>query len=180
MKNRFMVLILATCLPMVAFAAETLQRPVTNNFVKGWENHTKQLDMVEYVPKGETVEDWSQMITLQKMHSSSIKGEMLFASMAQGFQEACGSVKPIELGKDDNDNGYSSIMWTLICPLNPQTKKPETVFVKAIEGKEGLHIIQWAYRSIPSKNDAMQVVSYLNKVYVCDNSKAHPCKKTAK
>ncbi len=43
------------------------------NFEIGYENNTDEIAMTEFVPVGETVQDWSQMITIQALIGYRLK-----------------------------------------------------------------------------------------------------------
>ena len=46
---------------------EMLMGRPNKNFEIGYENNTDEIAMTEFVPVGETVQDWSQMITIQAL-----------------------------------------------------------------------------------------------------------------
>jgi hypothetical protein len=67
-------------------------------------------------------------------------------------------------------------MLDLKCPNNPETSKPETVIFRVIQGKDALYSVQYAWRSVPEKEQFISAIKYLGQVLVCDTTSSdHPC-----
>jgi len=110
-------------------------------------------DIAEYIPKGETVDDWSRMITVQVFHN-------LKAFDPNRFGEAL---------KSGRENGYAFSLWLYTCPLNPKTGKPETLFDEVISGADSLYSVQYALRSALKPDLMPPITAYLSGVRVCDS-----------
>lgn len=172
----------ALLLPVAAQAAEVLQQKTPQNFVKVFEQQDKQTgntikeSIQEFVPKGESVQNWSRMITLQKFNTP-IPPEKFAATMIAGWQRTCAKNEVSKL-ISETQNGYPTAQWTMLCGNNPETGKPEFASIKIILGKQNIYVAQHAYRAIPTKQQIDAAAAYLNSVKLCDTSdKAHSCKK---
>lgn len=137
--------------------------------------------MMEFVPKGQTVEDWQEMITLNIIPGKRANLAQVRQFISSGWQKACpgGGVTNIREGRE---NGYPFALWQMTCQNNPQTGKPEFTWVKMMEGGNGLYSVQYAFRHVPDKQEVTRAVTYLrDNLGLCDTrpgeSKKHPCRK---
>jgi hypothetical protein len=155
---------------------ENLLTSLPRGFVVGDTQSNGREDMAEYVPTGESVNDWSRMVTVQIFHGLANADTEAFAGKLEtGWKSACpgGNAKKIKTGAE---NGYPFSLWVFNCALNPETNKPETMFLKAIGGGDALYSAQYAFRSLPSKDKATAALGYLVEVSACDTRrKDRPC-----
>jgi hypothetical protein len=179
----------ALCLTLIFFAAvstpwpasaalqdENLLAPLPAGFKVGFRTTKALMDMSEFVPTDETVDDWSSMITVQIFHNMHMYNPETFATnMSEKWKSACtgGSAQKI---RNDIENGYPISLWMFLCPLNPQTKKPENMWLKVISGQDSLYAVQYAYRKELAKELITPAMQYLRQPIVCDTRTAdHPC-----
>jgi len=131
------------------------------------QRNDKQL-ISEMVPAGETVENWTEMVTVQIF--LGLKGSLQEAQdhIADGWLKACpkGLRVPIV---ETTENGYPVSLWQLSCPDNPQTGKPEWAWFKALRGNDSLYLVQKAFRFEPSKEQITTWIRFLKTVAVCDS-----------
>lgn len=134
----------------------------------GWQGKKPDLQMTEMVPDGETVENWTEMVTVQIFFGMKAAPEQFRDRLAGGWMQACkdGGVHPVDGAKE---NGYATLTWVLSCPLNPATKKPEITWVKAVQGNDSFYVVQKAFRFMPSQEQATRWLKYLTDVKVCDS-----------
>ena len=175
--------LIAMALPGVAQAqleAENLLIAVPDGFIVGdavQGGAAGTISATEFVPKGQTVQEWSEMVTVQVLHGATIGANALGEQVKTGWEGACPKSTVKRLGAN-KANGYSFVMWSYICPLNPQTKKPETMWLKAIRGGDALYVVQYAFRAAPTVATTEAALAYLDRVAVCDTRKPeHPCPK---
>jgi hypothetical protein len=132
--------------------------------------------LTEMVPVTESVQNWTQMVTMQThLGMKNVTPEQFQGNMATLWAASCkdSSMQAIAKGME---NGYPFSVWGYSCPLNPATGKPETMFLKVIQGNDSLYGVQVAFRSIPKSNKA--AMEYLKTALVCDTRKPeHPCPK---
>jgi len=140
-------------------------------------NHQKsdQGEIAEFIPKGESAEAWSEMITVQLLPAHNSNDEF-YATFESLVRQACtgGSTKVVATTEE---NGYPAKVFSLSCPANPKTGMGETTFIKTIEGKDKFYVVQKAWRTEKYKPGQMPLTSddvakwtdYLQSVRVCDN-----------
>jgi hypothetical protein len=149
---------------------ENLLTPLPQGFKLGWQNPVGQ--MQEFVRPPDTVEDWSRMITVQIYRALKNTNPDSFADrLATSWTSSCadGSAQRV---KEGNENGYPIVVWLYVCPLNPATHKPETMWLKAISGADNLYVTQYAAREEPTKETITPAMEFLRKVVVCDTRRA--------
>ena len=155
---------------------ENLLAGVPEGFEVGYQASQNGMVIAEFVPKGETVEAWSRMITVQVFRGlPNADGDQLASNMQQGWETACAGS---DVGRDDAGtvNGYEWVAWHFSCPLNPETSLPETMWLRAISGADALYVVQYAYRALPSAECETPATEYLATISVCDTRRPdRPC-----
>jgi len=155
---------------------ENLLAGVPEGFEVGYQASQNGMVIAEFVPKGETVEAWSRMITVQVFRGlPNADGDQLASNMQQGWETACAGS---DVGRADAGtvNGYEWVAWHFSCPLNPETSLPETMWLRAISGADALYVVQYAYRALPSAERETPATEYLATISVCDTRRPdRPC-----
>ena len=112
--------------------------------------------ILESVPNGETVKNWSQMFTLtgykNLASNPKLKPINLVQGTANGFNKACPSsfsAKSLWKGKV---SGFDAFAAVLGCGISPTTdgKTSEMALIIAIKGAKDFYTIQFAERNKPS------------------------------
>ena len=165
------------CAPSQAqFVGENLLVTVPAGFKLGYEGSRPGLNLQEWVPENETVENWSEMVTTQVFQQrTDIDPARMLQGIGKQWREACsGSTStPITNGQV---NGYPASMVLMRCPRLPATGKPETTMFRAIKGNDSFYMVQSAVRSVPDEAQLERMKQYLDKVSVCDSRlPARPC-----
>jgi hypothetical protein len=145
------------------------------DFKVGFQSSHDNRLMTEFVPSAETVENWTQMLTVQIYRGATVDAATFLQGVGKRYMEACSgtTAKGIYTGQV---NGYVVSMLVLKCPMNPGTGKPETTAFRLIKGKDALYSVQRAWRAVPSDQDLDDVTHALGKVTVCDTrAPEHPC-----
>jgi hypothetical protein len=147
-----MLVILAT------LAMEALARPPVPGFVAGYEIAQGGTYMLEQIPAGETVKDWTRMITTQRFAGVAQKtdAEGFLQLMINGLEKGCPGAKIVY-----RRSVQSGAQIRIDCPVNPATGRPETFFAKAIAGSADMHVAQVAFRRVPSSTDVTWAEKYL-------------------
>ena len=142
-------------------AAEALSAPALPGFVVGFNKAAGGSSIVEQVPQGETVHDWTRMVTTQRFAGLAARtgGDGFLSLMLGGLQRGCPAARvtyrrPVG----------SAAQMRVDCPLNPATGKPETFFAKAMPGKPDMHVAQVAFRRVPTPADVKWAEAHLAKV----------------
>jgi hypothetical protein len=104
--------------------AENLLSP-PKDFKIGFQSNRDNRLMTEWVPAAETVEDWTQMLTVQIYRGATVEAASFLEGVGKRYMDACPrtTAKGIYTGQV---NGYDASMLLLKCPKNPGTGKPET------------------------------------------------------
>ncbi|CUW39922.1 conserved protein of unknown function [Magnetospirillum sp. XM-1] len=130
---------------------------VPGNFVPAAENSTAEQYIQELVLSGQTVESWTQMITL-----TGIKGlaanpnatpEALALRIGGGFQQACpASFQGTSFG-EIKLSGHDAFALVVSCGTANVAGKPhsESALVIVIKGQADYYTLQWAERGAASK-----------------------------
>ncbi len=162
--------------PMSSLRDENVLTPLPTGFGVGAEGDNGPLHTAELIPVGETVQDWTRMITQQTFHGHRSEDPSKWPiSLSAAWKRACPGGAAEEVSKGAQ-NGYPSSLWRYVCPLNPATKKPETMWMKTISGGDALYTVQYAYRRALGGDMETQATGYLTTVSVCDTrTTAHPC-----
>jgi hypothetical protein len=156
---------------------ENLLTPLEDGFKVASQGRNGQIGGSEMVPQDETVQVWTRMVTSQTFFGRShADPDGIPGGMAKSWPQACpgGSGQRIEKG---TENGYATSLWAFRCPLNPQTGKPENMWMKVISGADALYDVQYAYRRAYADDMAAQATAFLKRVKVCDTRDPanHPC-----
>jgi hypothetical protein len=158
------------------FQGENLLVSPPPGFKVGFQDSRGGVSIQEWVPQGETVQNWSEMVTVQLFRNRpDLEPRAMLDTIQRGWLKACaGSTPaPIVAGKA---NGYETGSMVLRCPLNGETGKPETTAFRAIRGRDSFYMVQRAVRSVPDASRLERMESSLAGVSVCDTRSAQsPC-----
>lgn len=165
-------------------SGERLSMPL---FPNGWKEVSTtrgNIEIIDYVPKTETIAKWRNRITLEVYHELNTLPLDALQRRAQGQNRgACdGSIEgPLQSGLN---NGFPSAFWVLGCKRNRDSGMGETRYTKAIQGAERVYILTRAWRTpafgddgpdIP-KRELEDAVAFLTASIACsDGSAEHPC-----
>lgn len=174
------VLLLPTHAARAELGGETLLVAMPPGYKIGYRVERGNMVMSEMVPTGETVENWTEMVTVQVFHGLKAQPEKFRDTLQQRWVAACPGGNGTTV-TSANENGYPVLVWRLDCPENPQTGKPEITWFKAIAGKDSFYLVQKAFKFTPSQQQTERWTAYLNSVAVCDaRITARACPQTTK
>lgn len=168
---------IALALLLAASPGEGVNQMKAAGFVTGFEQEKGPGYIREAVPRGESVHDWSRMITTQRFRGVVTQGTdaRVFAGNFSGlWRGSCpgGRVSPPTPLRIANTRG--AIELRADCPRNPQTGKPETMFMRAITGGGDLHVVQVAFRRVATAQDAAFARAHLSSVSLCNSGPRTP------
>jgi hypothetical protein len=173
-------LILVSCVAAIAsgqslIEAENLLFSPPKDFKIGFESTHDNRLLTEWVPAGQTVEDWAEMLTVQIYRGATVDAQTFLQGVGTRYMNAC----PGTTGKGPftgQVNGYVVTMLVLKCPKNPGTGKSETTVFRVIKGTDALYSVQHAWRAVPSDQALEDTMHTFAKVIVCDTrGQSHPC-----
>lgn len=169
------LLSLTTCFTLHAAPASTglEDENLLQNLPDGFKIVTQErkgnFSLMEMVPKAESVDDWTQMVTTQIFYGA---GDLSFdnykADMEQRWKAACDTSDSTPV-TDGHENGYAFRIWLETCHFNDTKRKPEITWFKIIQGNDSAYVVQVAFHFEPSKEQVVQWMRYLKKAVVCDS-----------
>jgi hypothetical protein len=165
--------------PLVAWAQpagrEELVGPALPGFVVGHDVGNERGSIREEIPRGETVEAWSRMVTSQRFAGlARIKPPMLYVrdSLA-GLPRACpgARVSPIAAVRI---SGRSAARVQVDCPRGAGGR-PESFMLLAVAGPSGdMHVKQVAWRGGTTPQTLAWGRSFLAGVMLCTAASREP------
>ena len=140
------------CAAGAAFAqgleAENLLVGMPEGFEVGYEASQDGEEIHEFIPAGESVEDWSPMATIQIFHGlADVPGDRLRDRHGRPAGRRPARASTVTKLTEGDVNGFPFVLWSFLCPLNPQTGKPETMYFKGITGSDAFYSVQYAFRA---------------------------------
>lgn len=179
MIGRCVALGLAACPAAAAQAqpqAEWLVQAPLPELVVGFEREEGGSLIVERIPPGETVQAWSRMATTQRFAgavargiSLSIWADHFYAGLAGGCPGyRAGRPRYFEAG------GRPAVEFRVDCPRIHATGRPETFLLRALAGTSDLHVVQIAFRHVPTDDEVEWAQAHLASALLCDSSSDDP------
>jgi len=159
------------------YNAETLLFAPGEAYTVGYRSSHDNSSLTEFVPTGQTVQDWTEMYTVRVFNHAPEDAPAFLQSVGKKFTDACPGTTVGKGGVITGTvNGYAVSMLLLSCPRNPATGKPETTAFRVIKGRDSLYSVQHAWRTQVSGQQLAEAIKTLAKVTVCDDRSAdHPC-----
>jgi hypothetical protein len=161
------ILALLAAVPAQALEAENLLVTLPPGYKVGYTKHTQRGVITEMVPVGETVENWTELVTVQIFFGLQDSPASFRLRMEKLWAQACSGAKSAPVG-DGLTNGYTTMAWRMTCPRNAQTGKPEMTWFKVIAGRDSFYVVQKAFKFEPAPDKAATWAKYLDSVSVCD------------
>lgn len=156
---------------------ENIIQALPQGYQVGFNTIQGKVQLTQLVPAGQTVDNWNELVATQIFLGGAPQKSLgdFYRATADAWGQACPGAQQ-ELVKTGPEKGYEVAFWIQICPQNPQTKKPEFTWFKALAGKDNFYLVQksWAYE--PNQNEVAKWSGYLRDIYLCDNRNSEtPC-----
>jgi hypothetical protein len=99
---------------------ETLLAGLPDGYKRDFEQKTNESLISEMVPVGQSVSNWTEMVTVQVFYTLKTTPQQFKAQMDKERAAACpgSETQPVTQG---DENGYPSMVWLQNCPLNKAT-----------------------------------------------------------
>lgn len=135
------------------FGSSTLSVPIPDNWVKGFEDKNNLGSLLEFVPKGQTVQKWENMITIQNFTRLGRFGpEVFLKNLLTTSRDTCEDYRgDLYTPEKPKQQKYPTAMAMQFCTKYSKTGKGEITLFKAIQTPNGLMVIQRAWRGEPFK-----------------------------
>lgn len=148
---------------------ENLLTTIPSGFKVDFSDKQNNFVITEMVQEGESVNDWSRMITVEIfLGQKNTTPQQYEETLTEQWFNACENSATYPVA-DGAENGYNFVLWQLYCPLNAATQKVEYTFLKAIQGNDSFYLVQVAFRHEPSDDEITQWMGYLKEIQVCDS-----------
>jgi len=137
------------------------------DFETGYQASQGGQTIVELVPKGQTVQNWERMVTLQTFAGDTRSVIDFRRAVSDGWRSACPGGNTINLS-EGQENGYPFALLQMSCEHNPQSGRPEYTWIKAMRGERALYVAQYAFRHLPSRAELTDAARRLRGMSLCD------------
>ena len=139
----------------------------------------KQTDVVtfEFVPLGQSVDRWTELVTIQKMVGlTDVAPDQFLKNVAKQNEVVCDGYGIRRLAFQDK-NGYQTHGMIQSCGLNKESKKGELTIIRVVRGADNFYLISRAWRldqydasgALPlPKKIIDDTIKYLATATVCD------------
>jgi hypothetical protein len=156
--------------PAVAeFVDENLITTMPPGYQVGFRDKNNDSQITEWVPTGETVENWTEMVTVLVFYNVKPQPDVYQHNLEKQWMESCPGAGNAQTIASVVENGYPSLVFLLNCPQNPKTGKPEITWFKAVQGNDSFYVVQKAFKFAPSKEQIARWVGFLKAVRVWDS-----------
>jgi hypothetical protein len=122
--------------------------------------------ILEMIPESESLDQWTEMLTVQIMRNTN--GHTL-SSFYSGMKELwaamcpCGSTEIVERGSEQL---HPTLFWAHACPLNKNTGQPENTWFKLAIRGGNLIVVQKAFKFEPSSEAVALWLAFLRELRV--------------
>jgi len=148
---------------------ENLLTTIPSGFKVDFSDKQNNFVITEMVQEGESVNDWSTMITVEIfLGEKNTTPQQYEETLTERWFNACENSETYPVA-DGAENGYNFVLWQLYCPLNTATQKEEYTFLKAVQGNDSFYLVQVAFRHEPSDDEITRWMGYLKEIQVCDS-----------
>jgi hypothetical protein len=166
-----MMWIFAAAMALVLQAGEWVELPPVEGFVVGYQQTAGPQSIEERVPRGESVQDWSRMITTLKL---GIDDQARLLDMLEGSWKGSCAGATVSPRRAAGKAGPQSLRGRMDCPRNTETGKPETFLYRTFAGRGVTHMVQIAFRHVPDAAEVTWAEGVLDAVELCSAASAHP------
>jgi len=158
----------------VAQSPQALVVPTPPEFALAW-SHDKpdgSLQMREFVPKGQTVETWQQMITVQHFPKlAQVEPQAMLGRWTQSVLAACPKAQ-ISREPQAPVNGLPA-MRVYVHVTECGARTPESILAVVIKGADAMHMVQHAWRPMPPTREQLQAArASFDRVRLCPDGDA--------
>ncbi|NKX43413.1 hypothetical protein [Roseicyclus persicicus] len=159
-----------------AAAQESLRIAVPEGFGLAYRVEAEAGAVREFVPAGQTVDDWREMLTVQRFAAAAggDPGAFVEGVLAE-LQAVCATplATPVEPGQAPP---YADALAVLGCEVSPRTGGTEIFAIRAIAGREAMHVVQFAWTRRPTEAELGAALALVSGAVLCDPARTDaPC-----
>lgn len=139
---------------VIPIFSQVVKLPVNVGFVPAYQKTQGNFYIWEAVPPGESVQKWTQMITVSGLKGAGNQAPEAVARMiAEGFKRACPDTFSVNTMGIEQLQGNKAFALLIACGIASPVGEPysEMLSLIAMQGRNDLYTLQWAERGPPSK-----------------------------
>ena len=154
---------------------EGLSVDAPDSFVVANQGATGALNLIEMVRPPETLETWSQMISVATLSnaSQSTTVKQFYPIWRQGYRETCPG--PRETVVNGTVDGKPALKATFYCPRDAKTDAPESLTILFVQGEVNFLTVQLSFRRAMTSADKALVQRVTKSLKVCDSRERASC-----
>jgi hypothetical protein len=150
---------------------------IPNGYKVGFEDTSDMGSILELVPEGETIAQWSEMLTVQILRN---KKGLTLSEYREGIEKLWALICPgssSETVEQGFEKLHPTLIWSQACPFNRKTGKPEMTWFKVLIRNGNFVVVQKAYKFKPSIQEIAHWNAFLRETEICDpGSTTQVCK----
>lgn len=152
---------------MAAPAAERLASPPLPQFVVGYQAGNAEQSIREEVPRGETVQAWSRMVTTQRFTGLAARATpaQYAGNILAALPRSCPSAQRPPVASL-TVSGRPAVRFEVDCPAAPGRQR-EMFILLAIAGRSDMHVKQVAFRGNPTPQNLAWGRGFLSSTVLC-------------
>lgn len=139
-----------------------VQLPPLPGFVPGHSQRLGDQQIVEFVPRGQTVQRYTKLVTLTSFRTRpGVTGDQLLRAFVQRYGAGCprAQVRALDLGAGNRGARID-------CPRHPKTGRPETNFVRVVPAYPATAIVSYMTTYLAMPSEAAFARDFLGRVAV--------------
>ncbi|HXP95416.1 MAG TPA: hypothetical protein VN809_01800 [Telmatospirillum sp.] len=153
-------------------------------WVVGYHDTKGTVDVTEVLPPGQTLKEWTEMLTVQMMSGLATKPPQdVLKDQLEIVKNACEDIGAGQLSLAV-ENGYETAMRAVACPKSKQWKDGELSLYKVISAKDRTYVVWRSWRGPAFDKEHLPVpveitnewLAFMQQVVVCDtHDPRHAC-----
>jgi hypothetical protein len=150
----------------------------------GYHDSKGTVDVTEVLPPGQTLKEWTEMLTVQMMTGLATKPPQdVLKDQLEIVKNACEDIGAGQLSLAV-ENGYETAMRAVACPKSKQWKDGELSLYKVISAKDRTYVVWRSWRGPAFDKEHLPVpveitnewLAFMRQVVVCDTrDPRHAC-----
>ena len=177
LNHAILLMLLATAAAAEEPLGERLFVPSPKGWTMGYHDRKGAIEVTELVPPGQTVGDWTEMLTVQMTDGAArATAPELLKERAEMIRAGCEDVGagPPATAKE---NGYDTALRAVACTKSKQWGKGELTLFKVLVGRDRTFIVSRSWRGEPFAKDTLPVpeevtkawLAFMQAVVLCDS-----------
>ena len=152
---------------------ETMVAPDLPDFAVVYEKADRNQSIREEVPKGQTAQSWSKMVTTQwfRKLTERLNPVEYAGTMLKSLPKSCpgATASPVQSLKV---SGFDAVRFKVVCP-STATGQAESFFLLAVAGDDDMYVKQVAFRGEATAGDFLWARKFLAGVVMCKPGSKH-------